>query len=127
MPLISIAAWGFGPTAAYITGHSSARIFVRVLTALFWAKVSVDFNKQLTEFKKAKDAGLVRPTLILPPILTNGRTRRDYQSGEASLMKDTMGVTKFVSRASVADLYLKLGEKAAMGQQVPEWVGITNP
>ena len=126
IPLISIAAWGLGPTAAYVT-RSSARMFVRVLTTLFWSKASADFNKQLTEVKAAKDARLVRPTLILPAILTNGGQRRDYLSAEASLMKDLMGVTRFVSRASLADLYLKLGEQAAMGGQVPEWVGITNP
>ena len=126
MPLISIAAWGLGPTAAYVTSFS-ARMFVRVLTTLFWSKVSADFNKQLTEVKVGKGAGLVQPTLILPAILTNGGKRRDYRSAEASLMKDIMGVTRFVSRASLADLCLKLGEKAAMGEQVPEWVGITNP
>ncbi len=101
MPVLSIAAWGLGPTAAYITGNSAVRILVRVLTALFWAKVSADFNKQLTEIQKAKDAGLVRPILILPPILTNGRRRRDYQSGEANLIRHTMGFTRFVSQASV--------------------------
>ena len=42
-------------------------------------------------------------------------------------MKNIMGVTRLVSRASLADLCLKLGEKAATGEQVPEWVGITNP
>ena len=44
MPVVSIA-WGLGPTAAYITGLS-ARIFIHVPTALFWAKVSADFSKQ---------------------------------------------------------------------------------
>ncbi len=34
-------------------------MFVRVLTALSWAKAIADFDKQLTEIKKAKDAGLV--------------------------------------------------------------------
>ncbi len=126
MPLISIAAWGLGPTAAYVTSFP-ARMFVRVLTMLFWSKASADFDKQLTEVKEAKDAGLVQPTLVLPAILTNGRKRRDYLSAEASLMKDIMGVTRFVSRASLADLCLKLGEKAATGEQVSEWVGITNP
>ena len=126
MPLISIAAWGLGPTAAYVTSFS-ARMFVRVLTTLFWSKARADFDKQLTDVKVAKDAGLVQPTHILPAILTNGRKRNDYQSAEASLIKNTMGVTRFVSRASLADLCLKLGEKAATGEQVPEWVGITNP
>ena len=126
VPLISIAAWGLGPTAAYVTSFS-ARVFVRVLTTLFWSKARADFDKQLTDVKTAKDAGLVQPTHILPAILTNGRKRKDYQSAEASLIKNTMGVTRFVSRASLADLCLKLGEKTATGEQVPEWVGITNP
>jgi hypothetical protein len=38
-----------------------------------------------------------------------------------------MGVTNFVSRESMADLCLRLGEKAASGEEVPQWVGITNP
>jgi len=42
-------------------------------------------------------------------------------------MKDAMGVTNFVSRASMADLCLKLGKKAASGEKVPQWVGVTNP
>ena len=34
-----------------------------------------------------------------------------YLSGEASTIKDSMGVTSFVSRASMADLYPRLGEE----------------
>jgi len=48
-------------------------------------------------------------------------------TGEATIMKDAMGVTNFVCRASMADLCLKLGEKVASGEEVPQWVGITNP
>ena len=46
MPLITIAAWGLGPTAAYVTSFS-AQMFVRVLTTLFWSKARADFDKQL--------------------------------------------------------------------------------
>jgi hypothetical protein len=38
-----------------------------------------------------------------------------------------MGVTNFVSMASMADLYLRLGVEAASGEEVPQWVGIANP
>jgi hypothetical protein len=102
-------------------------MFVSVATALFWSKPLTDFEKQLAEIQEAKDKGLIRPTLILPPILSDGEKTTTYRSGEATMMKDAMGVTKSVSRASIADLCLKLGEKVASGEQVPRWVGITNP
>jgi hypothetical protein len=41
-------------------------------------------------------------------------------------MKDAVGVINFVSRASMVDLGLKLGEKEA-GEEVPQWVGVANP
>jgi hypothetical protein len=119
-PLISIAAWGFGPTGEYITGFF-ARIFVSVATALFWSKPRADFEKQLAEVEEAKHKGLIRPTLILPPILSDGRKTNTYLSGDAAMMKETMGVTKLVSRASMADLCLKLGEKVASGEEAPQW------
>jgi hypothetical protein len=125
-PFISIAAWGLGPTEAYITGFL-ARMFVDIAKALFWSKPLRDFNRQLAEVDEAKDEGLIRPTLILPPMLSNGEKTNTYLSGEASSMKDAMGVTNFVRRASMADLCLKLGEKAASGEKVPQWIGITNP
>lgn len=123
---ISIATWGLGPTGAYITGFF-ARMFVSVATTLFWSKPLTDFRKQLAEVEEAKEKGLIRPTLILPPILNDGEKTSTYRSGEASMMKDAMDVTNFVSRASIADLCLKLGEKVASGKEVPQWVGITNP
>jgi hypothetical protein len=118
MPFISIAAWGLGPTRDYITGFF-ARTFVSIATT--------DFQKQLAEIEEARNRGLIRPILILPPILTNGKKTNTYLSGEATTIKDSMRVTNYVSRASMADLCLKLGEKAASGEEVPQWVGITNP
>jgi hypothetical protein len=125
IPFISIAAWGLGPTEAYINGFF-ARMFVDVAKGLFWSKPLADFKKQLAEVEEAKSKGLIRPILILPPILNNGEKTNTYLSGEASTMKDAMGVTNTVSRASMADLCLKLGEKAAAGDEVPQWVAITN-
>jgi hypothetical protein len=126
MPFISIAAWGLGPTGVYITGLFT-RMFVNVAKTLFWSKPFADFQKQLTEVEEAKNEGLIRPMFVLPPLLNNGEKTDVYLSGEASTMKDAMGATNFVSRASVADLCLRLGEQAASGQEVPQWVGITNP
>jgi len=125
-PFISIAAWGLGPTRVHITGFF-ARMFVSVATALFWTKPLTDFEKQLAEVEEAKDKGLIRPTLILPPILNDCEKTNTYRSGEASMIKDAMGVTNFVSRASMADLCLKLGERVASGEELPQWIGITNP
>jgi hypothetical protein len=93
---------------------------------LFWSKPFADFEKQLAEIEEAKNQGLIRPILILPPMLNNSEKAVSYLSGEAGTMKDAMGVTNFVSRASMADLCLRLGEKAASGEEVPQWVGITN-
>ena len=125
-PFISIAAWGLGPTEVYITGFF-ARMFVGVAKTLFWSKPHADFEKQLAEIEEARNEGLIRPILILPPLLNNREKTDTYLSGEASTIKDAMSVTSFVSRASMADLCLRLGEKAASGEEVPQWVGITNP
>lgn len=125
MPLISIAGWGLGPTGIYITGF--ARLVVQAARTLFWSKPYADFIKQLAEIENAKTEGLIRPTLVLPPILSNGERTSTYLSGEAGRMKDVMAVTGSVSRASMADLCLKLGERVAAGEAVPQWVAITNP
>ena len=126
MPFISIAAWGLGPTGDYITGFFT-RTLVGIAKTLFWSKPHADFEKQLAEIEEARNEGLIRPILILPPLLNNREKTDTYLSGEASTIKDAMSVTSFVSRASMADLCLRLGEKAASGEEVPQWVGITNP
>src|SRR6202035_4065802 len=126
MPFISIAAWGLGPTGDYITGFFT-RTLVGIAKTLFWSKPHADFEKQLAEIEEARNEGLIRPILILPPLLNNREKTDIYLSGEASTIKDAMGVTSFVSRASMADLCLRLGERAASGEEVPQWAGITNP
>jgi putative NADH-flavin reductase len=125
IPFISIAAWGLGPTESYINGFF-ARVFVGFAKTFLWSRPLNDFKKQFAELEEAKGMGLIRPTLILPPMLNNAEKTNTYLSGEASAMKDAMGVMNFVSRASMADLCLKLGEKVAAGEELPQWVGITN-
>jgi hypothetical protein len=103
-------------------------MFVDVAKALLWSKPLADFQKQLAEGEEAKGRGLIRPTLVLPPMLNNSEKTNTYLAGEASTMKDAMGVTNFVSRASMADLCLtKIGGKGRVGGKVPQWVGVTNP
>jgi hypothetical protein len=126
MPLISIAAWALGPTEAYVTNFF-ARRFVGLASMLLWSKPLADFKRQLAEVEEAKNEKLIRPIFILPPILNNGKKTDTYLWGEASIIKNKMGVTNFVSRASMASLCLKLGEAAASGEEVSQWVGITNP
>ncbi len=122
-PLISLASWGLGPTSPYIRGLA-ARMLVGLAKRTFWAKPFADFERQLADIDAAHADGLVKPTIILPPILTNGTKSRTYLSGDAHAMKDLMRVTSFVARASIADLALKLGEKAASGEKTPAWVAI---
>lgn len=125
MPLISIGAWGLGPTKAYIT-RPATRAFVDIITRLFWSKPFADLEKQVLDLQAAKVEGLIEPILILPPILTNGKKMPDYHFGEARMMKGFMRMPGFVSRASLADLCLKIGEKAASGTEVPQWIGVIN-
>jgi hypothetical protein len=90
-------------------------LFVAVAKALLWSKPLADFQKQLAEVAEAKGWGFIRPTLVLPPMLNNSEKTDTYLAGEASTMKDAMGVTNFVSRTSMADLCLKLGGKGRVG------------
>ena len=94
---------------------------VGIAKTLFWSKAHADFEKQLAEIEEARSEGLIRLILILPPPLNNREKTDTYLSGEASTIKDAMGVTNFVSRASMADLCLRLGQKAASGEEVPQW------
>jgi hypothetical protein len=122
VPFISIASWGLGPTASYI--GCPGRTLVGIAKRTFWAGPFADFEAQLAMVDEATAREFIRPTIILPPILTNGPKSDTYLSGEAHLMKDVMGITRSAARASIADLALKLGETAASGGHVPAWVAI---
>jgi hypothetical protein len=124
IPLISIAAWGLGPTAGYIKGLFS-RWIVGVAKRSFWAKPFADFERQLADIEGAP--GIIIPIIILPPILNNREKSNSYLSGDASAMRNVMGITNTVSRASIADLCLKLGENVVSGHKIPQWIAITNP
>jgi hypothetical protein len=71
--------------------------------------------------------GIIIPIIILPPILNNREKSNSYLSGDASAMRNVMGITNTVSRASIADLCLKLGENVVSGHKIPQWIAITNP
>jgi hypothetical protein len=122
-PLISLASWGLGPTEPYITGFG-ARMFVGLAKRTFWAKPFEDFERQLVDIEAARANDLVEPIIIVPPILTNGAETSSYLSGDAHAMKGLMGITSFIARASIADLALKLCEKAASGEKPSSWVAI---
>src|SRR5260370_26169940 len=111
MPFISIAAWGLGPTGDYITGFFT-RTLVGIAKTLFWSKPHADFEKQFAEIEEPRNERLIRPILILPPLLNNRNKTHTSLPAHSSTIKDAMGVTSFVSRASMADLCLTLGAKA---------------
>lgn len=100
--------------------------FVGMATTSFWSKPFADFEKQLAEIEEAWTEGLTRPILILPPLLNN-REKTGLPVGRGQYDQRYDGRANFVSRACMADLCLRLGEKAASGEEVPQWVGITNP
>jgi hypothetical protein len=93
----------------------------------FRAKQSADFSRQFADLDAAHAEGLIQPVIILRPILTNGAKTKTYLSGDAHAMKDVMCVTSVIARASITDLALKLAERAASGERVPEWAGIREP
>lgn len=72
----------------YITG-SFARTSVGIANTLFWSKPLADFEKQLAEIEEARNEGLIRPILILPPLLNNSEKTDTYLLGEASTIKGT--------------------------------------
>ena len=92
-----------------------------------YSKPSEDFGRQLAEIESAKTSGIIAPTLIMPPLLTNGKRTDKYLSGDIEEFKDNMSVTNTISRADMADLCLKLGEKVVAGEKIPQWVAIRNP
>ncbi|APR81103.1 Flavin reductase [Minicystis rosea] len=101
LPFLSIASWGLGPSQPYIEGLF-ARALVGLAKRTFWAKPHADFEKQLAEVARARDEGLIQPTILLPPMLASGPRTRTYLSGEPSAMKGGMRVTSSVDRASLA-------------------------
>jgi hypothetical protein len=99
-------------------------MFVGLAKRTFWAKPFEDFERQLVDIEAARANDLVEPIIIVPPILTNGAETSSYLSGDAHAMKGLMGITSFIARASIADLALKLCEKAASGEKPSSWVAI---
>jgi hypothetical protein len=78
-------------------------MFVHFAKVLLWSKSLNDFKKQLAEVEEAKGMELIRPTLILPPMLNNGEKTNSYLSGEASAMKNAMSAINFVNRAGKSE------------------------
>lgn len=122
LPLISVASWGMGESESYINGLFMS-VIVKVARRSFWSKPYIDFERQLAEIHAAKQAGLIRPTILLPPVLTSGQLSDNYLFGEPSEMQKMMTVTTSISRASLAHLCLELAEKSVK-TPTSQWIAI---
>ncbi|WP_224028337.1 NAD(P)-dependent oxidoreductase [Paraburkholderia caribensis] len=124
IPFFSIASWGMGPSRAYIKGLLM-RTVVSTARSTFWARPYADFELQFASVDLAERKGLIRPTILLPPILTQGPKSDDYVSGEPHTVNQRMRMTSSISRASLADLCVRLAERAAR-ETVPRWIAVVN-
>jgi len=122
-PFISIASWGLGPTEPFITGWGP-RAIVGFAKRTFWAGPYWDFQKQFELLFAARQKGLLRPTFIAPPILTDAACETAYLSGDTQAMRQMMRLSSTVARMCIADLAIKLAERAVGGEETPEWVAI---
>jgi putative NADH-flavin reductase len=124
LPFFSIASWGMGPSQAYIEGLLM-RTMVSVAKSTFWSRPYADFENQFERLDFAERQGLIRPTILLPPMLKQGPISDNYAYGEPETLKQRMRVTSTISRASLADLCVRLAERAAE-KPVPRWIAIVD-
>ena len=126
-PFIAIGAWGLGPTGPLIKRwYERAVILTAVKT--FYAPMARDAALMLSELDAAAADGLIQPILLMPPLLTRGKRTSTYEFGDAlTEMSGKMHVFDSVSRDSMADLALSLGEKAVTGQPIPKFVALRQP
>jgi putative NADH-flavin reductase len=122
VPFFSIASWGMGPSRAHIAGLL-LRTVVSIAKSTFWSKPYADFERQFADIELAEQKALIRPTILIPPVLTRGPKTDTYVWGEPEAIKHRMGLTGSVSRASLADLCVCLAERAA-AEPVPRWIAI---
>lgn len=122
VPFFSIASWGMGPSQAHVSGFLM-RTLVSIARSTFWSRPYADFERQFIDLEIAEGKGLVRPTILLPAMLTQGQKSDTYAWGAPDAIKHRMRVTSYISRASLADLCLRLAERAA-DEPPSRWIAI---
>jgi hypothetical protein len=122
VPFFSIASWGMGASQAHITGLLLKAV-VSIAKSTFWAKPYADFERQFADIDLGEQRELIRPTILLPPMLTQGPKSDTYAYGEPDAMRYRMRAASSISRASLADLCVRLSERAAE-EVMPRWVAI---
>jgi putative NADH-flavin reductase len=122
VPFFSIASWGMGPSQAHIAGLLF-RTVVSIAKSTFWSKPYADFERQFMDIELAEKKALIRPTILIPPVLTQGPKTDTYVWGEPDAVKHRIGLASSISRASLADLCVRLAERAAE-QPASRWIAI---
>ncbi|WP_176053130.1 NAD(P)-dependent oxidoreductase [Paraburkholderia caribensis] len=122
VPFFSVGSWGMGASQAHITGFL-LRAVVSIAKSTFWAKPYADFERQFADIERAEQRALIRPTILLPPMLTQGPKSATYAYGEPDAMRYRMHAASSISRASLADLCVRLSERATE-EVTPRWVAI---
>lgn len=124
IPFFSIASWGMGPSRAYIESLLM-RSVIYIAKSTFWSRPYADFERQFESIDRAEREGLIRPTILLPPMLKQGPKSDTYVCGEPGAMKQRIRITSSISRASLADLVVHLAERA-IEEPVPRWIAIVD-
>ena len=125
-PFIIITGWGLEPTRPLLRWYE--RAFVSFAASTFYAPVLRDAVLTAAELEAPTAAGVILPTQLMPPLLTNGALTTTYQYGDAlTVMKDKMHSFDTVSRASLANIALLLGEQAVAGAELPKYVAVRQP
>jgi hypothetical protein len=127
-PLILIGGWGAGGPSEAMVAQSN--IFNRAIIGtfkLFMKQVVADFQLGVSTVEQAKQEGVLRAMWIQPPLLTNGPFTGKYDAGTPAELQKRMSTWDTISRADIADLALKLAERAGEGEELPEFIGIRNP
>lgn len=125
-PLIVITGWGMEPTRPSLRWYE--RAFVSLAVNTFYAPVARDFTRTVALLEAATADGLIQSIQLMPPLLTNGALTATYEYGDAlGAMKGKMHTFDSVSRASMANVAMLVGEKVAAGQTVPGYIALRQP
>ena len=127
MPALLIGGWGVGGVSTEASRRRWQDRWLRSAFEWWLGDVVKDFVRGTEIIQEAKRNGVLRPTTLLPPLLTNGPRTDKFLSGTDVEMVDKMHTTDTISRLDLAELALQLTEKAGNGEELPEWVAVRNP
>jgi hypothetical protein len=126
-PFVTIAGWGLEGTPTENLPRRWYERGVMAIGRMLYKAPIADFKLMFQRCEAAKADGIVRPIVLMPPLLTNGPRTTTFQYGDWSKFTGVMRALDQISREDLAHAALELGEQAAAGEEVPEWVAIRQP